>query len=169
MQQMNKLSIGPQLRTTSVLFVHLLLVHLNRGQSKLIGPSQPIVATVSEDIILPCQLEPAVDVAAMTLEWTRSDLNPRFVSVWRSYEDLVNLKHPSYKGRTSLFSDELKHGNISLKLTKVKPADEGRYRCYVPDNNEESLVELVVVSQAAGRNPWPEIRQGTGEGFQGFY
>uniref|UniRef100_A0A7N6BQ34 Ig-like domain-containing protein n=1 Tax=Anabas testudineus TaxID=64144 RepID=A0A7N6BQ34_ANATE len=149
MHQMNRLSIPPQLRTTSVLVVHLLLIHFTTGQSKLIGSSQPIVATVGDDIILPCHLEPAVDVAAKTLEWTRSDLEPRFVFVWRAGQDFVTIKNPSYKGRTSLFTDELKHGNISLKLSEVKPADEGKYRCYVPDNNEESFVELVVASAAA--------------------
>ncbi|XP_019211723.1 butyrophilin-like protein 2 [Oreochromis niloticus] len=57
-------------------------------------------------------------------------------------------KNPSYKGRSSLFTDELKHGNISLKLTKVKPADEGRYRCYIPEKDEEVFIDLVVASSA---------------------
>uniref|UniRef100_A0A7N6BMF8 Ig-like domain-containing protein n=1 Tax=Anabas testudineus TaxID=64144 RepID=A0A7N6BMF8_ANATE len=149
MQQMNRLPVGPQFRSTTVLLVHLLLILFSTGQSKLIGPSQPIVATVGDDIILPCHLEPAVDVAAMTLEWTTSDLDPRFVFVWHSGQEGVKDKHPSYKGRTSLFTDELKHGNISLKLSKVKPADEGRYRCYVTENYEESVVELVVGAAAS--------------------
>lgn len=102
------------------------------------------MATVGGDIILPCHLEPAVDVAAKTLEWTRSDLKPRFVHVWRAGQDLVNVKNPSYKGRTSLFMDELKHGNISLKLSKVKPSDEGRYKCYIPGMKTDSFTELVV-------------------------
>uniref|UniRef100_A0A3Q1J823 Ig-like domain-containing protein n=1 Tax=Anabas testudineus TaxID=64144 RepID=A0A3Q1J823_ANATE len=147
--KMNRLSIGPQLRTNSVLVVYLLLLFFSTGQSKLIGSSQPIVATVGDDIILPCHLEPAVDVTAMTLEWTRSDLDPRYVLVWRSAQDLVNAKHPSYKGRTSLFTDELKHGNISLKLSKVKPADEGKYQCYIVKLDEGSLVELVVGAAAS--------------------
>uniref|UniRef100_A0A7N6AX31 Ig-like domain-containing protein n=1 Tax=Anabas testudineus TaxID=64144 RepID=A0A7N6AX31_ANATE len=149
MPQMNRLSIGPQIRTISVLVVHFLLLLFNKGQSKLIGLSQPIVATVGDDTVLPCRLEPAVDVAAKTLEWTRSNLNPRFVFVWRAGQDLVNTKHPSFRGRTSLFTDELKQGNISLKLSKVKLSDEGRYRCYIPEKNEESLVELVVGAAAS--------------------
>uniref|UniRef100_A0A7N6AJC4 Ig-like domain-containing protein n=1 Tax=Anabas testudineus TaxID=64144 RepID=A0A7N6AJC4_ANATE len=146
---MNKLSIGPQLRTTSVLVVHLLVMHCSRGQSKLIGSSQPIVATVGDDIILPCHLEPAVDVAAMTLEWSTSELDLRFVFVWRAGQELVKTKHPSYKGRTSLFTDELKQGNISLKLCKVKPADEGTYLCFIANLNKASLVELVVGAAAS--------------------
>ncbi|XP_074480689.1 butyrophilin subfamily 3 member A2-like [Sebastes fasciatus] len=112
----------------------------------MIGPPQPIVALVGDDIILPCHLEPAEDVAAMTLEWTRSDLNSIFVFAWRAGKDLVHVKDPSYTGRTSLFTDGLKHGNISLKLSKVKLSDKGRYKCYVPDLSKGSFVELVVGS-----------------------
>ena len=117
------------------------------GQFKLIGPTQPVVARVSDDIILPCHLEPAVDVGAKTLEWTRPDLKPRFVFVWRAGQDHVNVKNPSYEGRTSLLIGELKHGNISLKLSKVKTSDEGRYKCYIPEMKIDSTVELVVGKQ----------------------
>lgn len=117
------------------------------GQFKLISPTQPVVARVSDDIILPCHLEPAVDVAGKTLEWTRPDLKPRFVFVWRAGQDHVNVKNPSYEGRTSLLIGELKHGNISLKLSKVKTSDGGRYKCYIPDMNTNSIVELVVGKQ----------------------
>ncbi|KAL7376017.1 hypothetical protein ABVT39_028030 [Epinephelus coioides] len=144
LRQRNGLSLQSPLRPLSVLVFHLLLTHSCRGQSQLIGSSQPIVATVGDDIILPCHLEPAVDIAAMTLEWTRSDLDPEFVFVWRAGLDLVHTKHPSYKGRTSLFSDELKRGNISLKLSDVRPSDAGRYRCFIPDMRKGSFIELVV-------------------------
>ncbi|XP_042339378.1 myelin-oligodendrocyte glycoprotein-like, partial [Plectropomus leopardus] len=114
------------------------------GQFVLIGPSQPIVVRVGDDVILPCHLEPAADVAAMTLEWTRPDLDPEFVFVWRAGQDFVHAKHPSYQGRTSVFTDELKRGNISLKLSKVKPSDAGKYQCYIPDREKYCFGELVV-------------------------
>ena len=114
------------------------------GQSQLIAPSQPIVATVGDDIILPCHLEPEADVVAMTLEWTRPDLKPIFVHVRRAGQDLLRSKHPSFTGRTSVSIDELKHGNVSLKLSKVKPSDAGRYQCYIPKLNTGAFVELVV-------------------------
>ncbi|XP_074480668.1 butyrophilin subfamily 3 member A2-like [Sebastes fasciatus] len=144
--QRTGLSLQSPLRPLSVLVFHLLLTQSCRGQSQLIGPLQPIIALVGDDIILPCHLEPAEDVSAMTLEWTRSDLNSIAVFVWRAGKDLVHVKDPSYTGRTSLFTDGLKHGNISLKLSKVKLSDEGRYQCYVPKLNKESFVELVVGS-----------------------
>lgn len=114
------------------------------GQSQLIGSSQPIVATLGDDIILPCRLEPAEDVTGLTLEWTRPDLNPRFVYVWRSQQELVDKKHKSFEGRTSLFVDELKFGNISLRLSKVKLSDHGTYRCFIPALARHTVVHLVV-------------------------
>ncbi|XP_067380087.1 butyrophilin subfamily 3 member A2-like [Channa argus] len=142
---MDQLCIHSTIVTISVLDVHLLLPFC-RGHSRLIGSPQPVVAKVGDDVILPCHLEPAVDVATKTLEWTRSDLKPRFVYLWYAGQDYDDMKNPSYKGRTSLFTDELKRGNISLKLSNVKLADEGKYRCYIPDRNEESVIELVVGS-----------------------
>nr|XP_024656525.1 butyrophilin subfamily 1 member A1-like [Maylandia zebra] len=123
-----------------------LLVHF--CQSRLIGPTQPIIATAGKDITLPCHLVPGENVAVMTSEWTRPDLDPRFVFLWRAGQDLIYMKNPSYIGRSSLFTDELKHGNISLKLSKVKPADQGRYRCYIPEKDEEVFIDLVVASGA---------------------
>ena len=64
----------------------------------------------------------------MTVEWARSDLDPRFVYVRRDGVELESKKHPSYRGRTSVFFSGLKSGDISLKLSKVKPSDEGTYR-----------------------------------------
>uniref|UniRef100_A0A671TPY4 Ig-like domain-containing protein n=1 Tax=Sparus aurata TaxID=8175 RepID=A0A671TPY4_SPAAU len=131
-------------RSLSVLVYLLLQTHSCKGQSQLIAPSQPIVATVGDDIILPCHLKPEADVVAMTLEWTRPDLNHIFIHVRRSGQELLRSKHPSYKGRTSVSIDELKHGNVSLKLSKVKPSDAGRYQCYIPKLDTGSVIELIV-------------------------
>uniref|UniRef100_A0A667YUB6 Ig-like domain-containing protein n=1 Tax=Myripristis murdjan TaxID=586833 RepID=A0A667YUB6_9TELE len=114
------------------------------SQSQLIGPPQPIVAMVGDDIILPSHLDPAVDVAATTVEWTRPALKPRFVHVWHNGLELLIQQDPSYKGRTSLSLGKLKNGDASLKLSEVKISDEGKYRCFIPSLGSESIVELVV-------------------------
>ncbi|XP_028420692.1 butyrophilin-like protein 2 [Perca flavescens] len=121
---------------------HKYLILMCKGQSQLTGSS--IVATLGNDIILPYQLEPVEDATDLTLEWTRSDLDPRFVHVWRSGKELVSKKHKSFEGRTSLFVDELMSGNISLKLSKVKLADRGTYRCFIPGLDRQSFVQLHV-------------------------
>ncbi|XP_030287638.1 butyrophilin-like protein 2 [Sparus aurata] len=123
--------------------VLLLLTHCCTGHPQVIGPPRPVLAFVGDDIILPCHLEPATDVASTAVEWTRPDLKPRFVHLWRSGQELLGDQHPSYSGRTSLFTNKLKHGDISLKLSRVKLSDKGTYRCFIPTMNIDSTVKLV--------------------------
>ncbi|XP_029932742.1 butyrophilin subfamily 3 member A2-like [Myripristis murdjan] len=135
--------IKPALLSLGCLFL-LFSLSPCEGQSQLIGPPQPIVAMVGDDIILPSHLDPAVDVAATTVEWTRPALKPRFVHVWHNGLELLIQQDPSYKGRTSLSLGKLKNGDASLKLSEVKISDEGKYRCFIPSLGSESIVELVV-------------------------
>ncbi|KAM6960406.1 butyrophilin subfamily 3 member A2-like [Tautogolabrus adspersus] len=121
----------------------LLLPQRCEGLLEVIGSPLPILAIVGDDIILPCHLKPAINAASETVEWTRPDLEPRFVHVWRSGQELLDAQHPSYEGRTSLFINELKNGNISLKLSKVRLSDKGKYRCFLPTSDKHSTIELV--------------------------
>ncbi|XP_029932764.1 trichohyalin-like [Myripristis murdjan] len=89
-----------------------------------------------------------MDAVAMTVEWARPDLEPRFVHVWRDGVDLLSHQNPSYKGRTSLFINKMKHGDVSLTLSNVKLSDEGRYRCYIPSLDRETTVSLVIDSNS---------------------
>lgn len=109
----------------------------------MVGPSKPILAMVGDDILLPCHLEPASNVVSETLEWARLDLNPRFVNLRRDGVELLVSQNPLYVGRTSLSTDKLKHGDISLKLSKVRLTDKGTFKCHVPILGT-SEVELVV-------------------------
>uniref|UniRef100_A0AAQ6ALM5 Ig-like domain-containing protein n=1 Tax=Amphiprion ocellaris TaxID=80972 RepID=A0AAQ6ALM5_AMPOC len=102
------------------------------GLSQVVDPSQQVLATVGGDVLLSCRLEPAVDASAMSIEWSREDLDPSYVYVWWDKEELESSKHPAYKGRTSLLFSELKFGDVSLKLSKVKLSDKGKYRCFIP-------------------------------------
>ncbi|XP_047424978.1 calponin homology domain-containing protein DDB_G0272472-like [Mugil cephalus] len=143
---MDELYLTFHFSSLMVLVFHVFLTHVCEGQSELIGSSQPIVSTLGEDVVLPCYLQPAVDVTDLTLEWARPDLEPRFVHVWRSQQELVGQNHDLFTGRTSLFIDELTKGNISLKLSKVKLADEGKYKCFIPSLEKETFVQLHVAS-----------------------
>ncbi|XP_034546906.1 trichohyalin-like [Notolabrus celidotus] len=129
--------------TDLVFFLALMLSC--RGQ-EMIGSSQPIVAMIGEDAVLPCHLNPAINAFDNTVEWARPDLNPRFVYVWRDRVELEIKKHPTFRGRTSMFSEELKHGNVSLKLSRVKLSDGGGYRCFIPPLSKSAMVQLVVGS-----------------------
>uniref|UniRef100_UPI0037E813CC V-set domain-containing T-cell activation inhibitor 1-like n=1 Tax=Semicossyphus pulcher TaxID=241346 RepID=UPI0037E813CC len=116
------------------------------GNSQVVGQPSQIVALVGNDAILPCQLEPAADAVNVILEWGRLDLKPRFVHLWHEGQNRLVSQNPSYRGRTSLSIDKLKHGDLSLTLFKVKLSDSGTYRCLIPKMNKESAVELIVGS-----------------------
>ncbi|KAL7375490.1 hypothetical protein ABVT39_018377 [Epinephelus coioides] len=162
----------------------LLLADSFRGQSQGARPSQTIVTLVGEDVILPCHLEPAVDVVSKSVEWGRLDLEPRFVHVWHEGQNILSNQNPSYRGRTSVSIEKLKHGDLSLTLSAAKLSDNGIYRCYCPSQSKESTVELIVGSissaviagiylnssavvlqcESAGWYPEPEVLWLDGEG-----
>uniref|UniRef100_A0A3P8NT14 Ig-like domain-containing protein n=1 Tax=Astatotilapia calliptera TaxID=8154 RepID=A0A3P8NT14_ASTCA len=140
------------------------------GQSETVTPSQTIITLVGEDVILPCHLEPPSDAVSEILEWGRPDLDPRFVHVWFEGQDHLVNQNPSYKGRTSLSTEKLKQGDLSLKLSRVKHSDNGRYRCFFPSEHKESIIELLVGNRvvlqckSAGWYPEPELLWLDGEG-----
>ncbi|KAM3590309.1 uncharacterized protein V6R79_007375 [Siganus canaliculatus] len=123
------------------IMVLLLLTDFCGGQSL---SSQSVVAMIGDDVMLPCQLDPVVDATSLTVEWARPDLQPTFVHLRHEDVELDVEENPSYKGRTSLNETKLKHGDLSLKLFKVKLSDAGIYKCFVPTLDMESVVELVV-------------------------
>uniref|UniRef100_A0A7N6C0U1 Ig-like domain-containing protein n=1 Tax=Anabas testudineus TaxID=64144 RepID=A0A7N6C0U1_ANATE len=115
-------------------------------QSELICSHQPIIAAVGDDVILPCHLELALSAGLMTVEWAKPGLHPKYVQVHQDGRLLYEVQNPSYHYRTRLFVDELMSGNVSLKLYKVKPSDEGKYWCLLPLVEKEALITLIVSS-----------------------
>lgn len=138
-----------------------LLLQLLKGQvsghPQLVVPPQPVVAKINDDIILPCRLEPATDASHLLLEWSRPDLTPGFIHVWRNRREFLDFKQPSYEGRTSLSVDGLKLGDLSLKLSKVQPSDNGTYRCLVPQLGKAAFVHLTVVKLQLIGPPQPVV------------
>ncbi|XP_078137924.1 CD276 antigen-like [Centroberyx gerrardi] len=120
------------------------IIQLTVGQAQVIGSPQPIVAIAGDDVILPCRLEPAISAVTRTVEWTRPDLNPQYIHVHQSGRPIVHDQNPLYKYRTGLFLDELRNGNVSLKLSRVKLSDEGKYRCFIPSIWSEAIIQLTV-------------------------
>ncbi|XP_030286027.1 myelin-oligodendrocyte glycoprotein-like [Sparus aurata] len=122
-------------------------VELIVGQSAVIGSDQPVKVLVSDDIILPCHLEPPLDVTTLSVEWRRG---PALVHVYRNRRDDPVSQDQNFKGRTSLFQDEITRGNISLKMTNITEQDAGNYTCSVPKLQRSSITLVVEPKSALG-------------------
>ncbi|XP_045071498.1 butyrophilin subfamily 1 member A1-like isoform X1 [Coregonus clupeaformis] len=114
------------------------------GSSEVVGSADPVVAIAGDDVILPCSLKPSVNAEDMLVKWTRSYLKTENVHLYLDGRDSDEEQVPSYKGRTSMFYDELKNGNVSLKLTRVTLSDPGSYKCYIPSLTTSQVKETTV-------------------------
>lgn len=114
------------------------------------------MAAPGDNVILSCHVKPAINVAGLTVEWSRPDLKPDprdrlsrvgYVHLYRHTDEVLDMKISSYIGRTELFTDGLRQGNISLKIINVTHADKGRYKCFIPklkSRKQFSVVHLVI-------------------------
>uniref|UniRef100_A0A8C7FF52 Butyrophilin subfamily 1 member A1-like n=1 Tax=Oncorhynchus kisutch TaxID=8019 RepID=A0A8C7FF52_ONCKI len=130
-----------------ILFISASLITTGSSEVQVVGPADPVVALAGDDIILPCSLEPNVSAEDMAVEWTGLYLRTRNVHLYLDGRDSNEDQFPSYRGRTSMFHEELKNGNVSLKLTRVTLSDAGSYRCFIPtltSQVKETTVQLFV-------------------------
>uniref|UniRef100_A0A673W9N9 Ig-like domain-containing protein n=1 Tax=Salmo trutta TaxID=8032 RepID=A0A673W9N9_SALTR len=117
------------------------------SEVQVVGPADPVVALAGDDIILPCSLKPSASAEDMAVRWKRLNPTTENVHLYRDRRNSNEDQHPSYRGRTSLFNEELKNGNVSLKLTRVTLSDAGSYRCFIPtltSQEKETTVQLFV-------------------------
>ncbi|GLD54480.1 CD276 antigen-like isoform X1 [Lates japonicus] len=91
-----------------------------------------------ESCILPCSFQSGTDPVILWFLETAGDLH---VHSFYSNKDQLG-----FRGRTSLFKDQISRGNASLQLTGVEVQDQGRYRCYTSTmrGNKDSFINLRV-------------------------
>eukprot|EP00063_Salmo_salar_P048169 XP_014023004.1 PREDICTED: myelin-oligodendrocyte glycoprotein-like [Salmo salar] len=130
-----------------ILFISVSLITTGSSEVQVVGPADPVDALAGDDIILPCSLKPKASAETMIVRWTRLNLTTENVHLYRDGRDSNEDQSPSYRGRTSMFNEELKNGNVSLKLTRVTLSDAGSYMCFIPtltSQVKETTVQLLV-------------------------
>ncbi|XP_058250072.1 butyrophilin subfamily 1 member A1-like isoform X3 [Hemibagrus wyckioides] len=140
------------------LCVTLLTVLYNFMESQseplqVVGPEAPLVAAVGEDLVLPCFIKPNTSAVDMTVEWLRVDEAASLVHLYRDHEDKNEDQDQSYRGRTSLFKEELHKGNASLKLSALQVSDEGEYKCLIEDKSWYDDITVHVIVEVLGSHP----------------
>ncbi|XP_060730847.1 butyrophilin subfamily 2 member A2-like [Tachysurus vachellii] len=122
-------------------------------QLQVVGPEAPLVAVVGEDLVLPCFIKPNTSAVDMTVEWLRVERGVLLVHSYKDHEDINENQAQSYRGRTSLFKEQLQKGNTSLKLSALRVSDEGEYKCLVEDKSWYDDVTVHVTVEVQGSHP----------------
>ena len=96
-----------------------------------------VVVLAGENATLPCHLKPNISAVNLRVKWIqiRSSDNISTVHVYENQKDVEAEADSTYRGRTSLFREELQKGNVSLKLIQAKFSDTGLYLCGVQTAN----------------------------------
>uniref|UniRef100_A0A8B9CUR3 Ig-like domain-containing protein n=1 Tax=Anser brachyrhynchus TaxID=132585 RepID=A0A8B9CUR3_9AVES len=81
----------------------------------------------------------------MEVRWIRHSLSET-VHHYYNGEDLYREQMGAYAGRTELARDGLSAGSLDVRITMVRPSDDGQYICTVGDADayNEAIVELEV-------------------------
>ncbi|KAJ3582043.1 hypothetical protein NHX12_015957 [Muraenolepis orangiensis] len=102
------------------------------------------MALVGDDVTLSYDTKRLTDISEETVEWSRADLNPDLVHLHEDHRTFYEDHNPAYKGRTVLSEEDLERGVISLRLSRVRLADEGNYTCLFSSVHNQYTVQLLV-------------------------
>ncbi|KAF5902798.1 butyrophilin subfamily 1 member A1-like isoform X1, partial [Clarias magur] len=119
---------------------------------KVFGPDAPRDAVAGKDLVLPCFIKPSTSAVDMRVRWVRLDVEDSLVHLYEYHKDRNEDQAESYRGRTSLFIEELQKGNASLKLSALRVSDEGEYQCLIEDKSWSDDISIYV-TVAQGSHP----------------
>ncbi|KAK3551076.1 hypothetical protein QTP70_011624 [Hemibagrus guttatus] len=88
-------------------------------------------AVYRRDVTLPGFLSPKKSAVAMEIRWFKE------TDCICLYQSRQVTEGNGYKGRVSLFTNELEEGNVSLMLRNVQSGDTGQYKCEVTCGDEK--------------------------------
>lgn len=118
------------------------------ASSRVIGPSQAIPVRVGETIELTCQLSPQTDAQSLEVRWLRARYYP-VVHVYTNGAHEAGEQMAEYRGRTSLVTDAIHEGKLTLQIHNARTSDEGQYRCLFGKDGvyQEARVDVQVMGK----------------------
>uniref|UniRef100_A0A3B3V5D0 Ig-like domain-containing protein n=1 Tax=Poecilia latipinna TaxID=48699 RepID=A0A3B3V5D0_9TELE len=95
-----------------------------------------------ESCVLPCRFHSSREIH---IHWVQLKARPVPVRSFHSNQSQQD-QDQRFRGRASLFWDQISRGNASLLLKGVKVQDEGRYECFTSSSaaNSHSFINLMV-------------------------
>ncbi|KAM4533875.1 CD276 antigen homolog isoform 2-T2 [Odontesthes bonariensis] len=112
---------------------------------RIVTPSEgdtEVLCVLMESCILPCSFQSSGDDV---IHWIKIAGELRVHSFYNRQNQFAH-QNQHFRGRTSLFQDQISRGNASLLLTGVEVQDQGRYKCFISTirGNKDSFINLKV-------------------------
>uniref|UniRef100_A0A8B9E6U6 Butyrophilin subfamily 1 member A1-like n=1 Tax=Anser cygnoides TaxID=8845 RepID=A0A8B9E6U6_ANSCY len=142
--------------------VMMLLIHKPEADGFAVpASSHPVLAAVGGAAVLPCCLHLGASARPSEVSWLRM---PRSSLVHHYCEQKGQDKEqtPEYRGRTELLMHRIRQGCMDLRLSAVRPSDEGQYTCVVRSgiSDKEARLELKVTAMGSAPHISMENIQG---------
>ncbi|XP_054663350.1 butyrophilin subfamily 3 member A2-like, partial [Grus americana] len=134
--------------------VTLHVLRLGSGYFSVVGPDRPLQVTMGQDVVLPCHLSPSMDARSLDIRWIWHSFS-KTVHHYRNREDLYGEQMEEYVGRTELVRDGLSRGRLDLRISALRPSDDGQYVCTVTDG--ASYGEATVKLEVAATGSVPQL------------
>ncbi|XP_073695379.1 butyrophilin-like protein 2 [Garra rufa] len=82
---------------------------------------------LGSSVVLPCHVDKHLLKKKLKVEWRRKDTK----TLVHLYQDRESRPQQDYQDRAHFFTDEIQHGNFSLRLDDLRAEDAGEYICKV--------------------------------------
>uniref|UniRef100_A0A8C1MJB5 Ig-like domain-containing protein n=1 Tax=Cyprinus carpio TaxID=7962 RepID=A0A8C1MJB5_CYPCA len=94
-------------------------------------------------VVLPCSVDELLSVESLEVEWRRTD-SETLVHLYQDGESRAESQQQDYQDRAHFFTDQIQHGNFSLRLDNLRAEDKGEYTCRVYSQQEsgETVVQI---------------------------
>ncbi|XP_068964162.1 butyrophilin subfamily 2 member A1-like [Petaurus breviceps papuanus] len=120
-----------------------------KGKFTVLGPQQPITALVGGEATFHCHLCPQENALDMEVMWFRQKPS-RLI---HRYKDQMERQVPEYKERTKFLQENISSGNVALRLSNIRPSDEGKYLCQFISSIYSHEAEFQVLVAGTGSAP----------------
>ncbi|XP_074081721.1 butyrophilin subfamily 2 member A2-like [Macrotis lagotis] len=132
----------------AVLFPQLL--KMISAHFTVVAHADPLLAMIGKDAMLYCHLLPKKSAEKMEVRWFRSQFSPA-VYVYKDGKERDEEQMEEYRGRTTFVRDNIKDGNVALKIHNITAFENGRYHCYFQESRsyEVAFIDLKVASMGA--------------------
>ncbi|XP_072356561.1 CD276 antigen-like [Scyliorhinus torazame] len=134
----------------------LLLIGINSAvaEFRVHTSGTPVTAIYGQYTVLRCSftVQDASSLEGLVINWQRVETEEVVYSYYYGKEQL-SRQSSRYSGRTSLFLEELKHGNASMKLERGRAEDAGQYKCFVSNIKGSDQDTLSLIFAAFYKEP----------------